>query len=232
MKEVVKQLLGKVIVSCQAYEDTPLFGSENMKKMAASAVLGGAQAFRACWVSDIKAIKSLGSYPIVGINKVFYPERTDEYIFITPTFESAKELIEEAGCEVVALDCTIRPFRPKEELLELLKKINKHYPEIAIMADCSTYEECEFAESTGYVDILATTLSMKYKKDKGPDVELVRKIKQNLKLPVNAEGEVWEEQDIANLVEAGADMITIGSAITRPQNITERFVKANHKARE
>ena len=33
MKEVVKKLLGQVIISCQAYVDTPLYGRENMKIM-------------------------------------------------------------------------------------------------------------------------------------------------------------------------------------------------------
>ena len=122
MKDVVKKLMGQIIVSCQAYEDTPLYGPENMKTMARSVLLGGAKAIRACWPQDIKAIRSLGDFPIVGINKVLDPNREDmDYVYITPTFESAVPVIE-AGSDILALDCTIRPERGKEELRELLRR--------------------------------------------------------------------------------------------------------------
>ena len=86
MKEVVKNLIGKLIISCQAYEDTPLYGADNMKIMAASVLMGGAEAIRACWPQDIRAIRELGDFPIVGLNKVIDPSREDEnYVIITPT---------------------------------------------------------------------------------------------------------------------------------------------------
>ena len=224
MKPVVKKLINKVIVSCQAYEDTPLYGSDYMKKMAESALIGGAAGIRACWPQDIKAIRELGDFPIVGINKIW--SDGPDNIFITPTFESAKEIIE-AGTDIVALDCTVNEYRTKQQLADLLKRIRFEYPNIAIMADCATYEECVFLDENQLVDILSTTLSTVNSEVEKPDLALIRKIKSNLKLPVNAEGRIWEQQDLADVLAAGADMVTIGTAITRPQLITKRFVDTN-----
>lgn len=231
MKKSVEKLIGKVIISCQAYEDTPLYGAQNMKTMAASVLMGGAEAVRSCWPQDIKAIRELGDFPIVGINKVFKEGATFENdVIITPTLESASEVIE-AGCDILALDCTEKPNRGREALRDLLKSIREKYPDIAIMADCATLEDAIFCESTGYVDILATTLSGTIKHIEGPDVELVKDFKKHCTLPVNAEGSVWELADLTAVIEAGADMVTIGSAVTRPHLITERFIKHNSKVR-
>lgn len=225
MKAPVKKCLGELIVSCQAYEDTPLYGADNMKRMVASAMLGGAKAVRCCWVQDIRAARELSEdLVIIGINKVFPKDGSMNGIFITPTFEAAKEIIE-AGADIIALDTRFIEGRGKEELAILLKEIHDAYPEIAIMADCSTYEECVFCEESGMVDILSTTLSGLAKEMEGPDLELLRQLKANCKLPINAEGRIWELKDIDDVVKAGADMITIGTAITRPHLITERFIK-------
>ena len=71
MKPKVQACLGQLIVSCQAYEDTPLYGAETIEKMVQSAMLGGAQAVRCCWLQDIRAARSLSEkLIIIGINKV------------------------------------------------------------------------------------------------------------------------------------------------------------------
>ena len=125
MKEVVKKCLSELIVSCQAYEDTPLYGAENMKKMVECAVMGGANVVRCCWVQDIKAARQVSKdLIIVGIKKV-YPTESNNGIFITPTFEDAKEIIE-AGADIIALDTRFTEKRPKEELYELLKQIHQN----------------------------------------------------------------------------------------------------------
>lgn len=104
------------------------------------------------------------------------------------------------------------------------------------MADLATLDEAVKVAKTGYVDIISTTLSG-YTRDSmnkysdGPDVQLIRDIKKYTSLPVNAEGRIWELGDLELVIEAGADIVSIGSAVTRPQLITERFVKGNHKYR-
>lgn len=228
MHPSVKRCLGKVIVSCQAYEDTPLYGSEKMKIMAQCALMGGAEVIRACWGQDIQAIRSLGNVVIIGLNKVIqHGKKQGEYIMITPTLESAKEVVE-AKADILALDCTLRPYRGKAQLTDLLRQIKQRYPDIAIMADCATLEEGIFAEQTGLVDIISTTLSHE---NEGPDFDLVQKLKQTCKLPINGEGRVWEVEDLHQMILSGADMVTMGTAITRPHLITERFILANQRYR-
>lgn len=94
MKPKVQACLSQLIVSCQAYEDTPLYGAETMKKMVQSAMLGGAQAVRCCWPQDIRAARSLSEkLIIIGINKVMPKgEKKLDDVFITPTFEKRGRL--------------------------------------------------------------------------------------------------------------------------------------------
>ena len=232
MKPIVKKCLGEMIVSCQAYQDTPLYGADNMKRMVQCAVMGGAKVVRCCWPQDVAAAREVGDdLIIIGINKVLPPDGSMEGIFITPTFESAKEVIE-AGADIVALDARIIPERGKEALAELLKQLHEAFPETGIMVDCATFEECMFCAESGYVDIVSTTLSgLPHPEMEGPDIELVKQLKAATDLPVNAEGRIWELKDIEDVVKAGADMITVGTAITRPHLITERFVNHYNKVK-
>ena len=235
MHKTVEKLMNGVVVSCQAYEDTPLYGPKYMVAMALCAEMGGANGLRACWPQDIKAIKEACDLPIVGINKKFGDGNPLDEIFITPTFESAKEIIE-AGCDVLALDCTIRECRPFEELEKLLHQIKDAYPDMPIMADLATLDEAIKVAETGCVDIISTTLagytrsSCEGKTEK-PNVELIEEIKKHTSLPVNAEGRIWELADLEAVLEAGADMVCIGTAVTRPHLITERFINCNKKYR-
>ena len=83
MKTCVNACLGQLIVSCQAYEDTPLYGAENMKRMVQSAMLGGAKVVRCCWPQDIRAARSLSpDLIIIGINKVM-PQVGDSLALIS-----------------------------------------------------------------------------------------------------------------------------------------------------
>ena len=202
-----------------------------MKVMAQSALLGGAAGIRACWPQDVRAIRELGDFPIIGINKIIDPSLDHkDYIFITPTLESASAVIE-AGCDIVALDCTLRPFREKQALYDLLKSIKGKYPNIALMADIRSLEEGVFAAETGLVDIVATTLSSSAMPEPKVDYALVKELKRRINVPINAEGAIWDLDDLRSVIESGADMVTIGTAVTRPHLITERFVGFNDKLR-
>lgn len=230
MKKAVEKCLGKIIVSCQAYQDTPLYGADNMKRMAECALQGGAEAVRCCWPQDIKAVRSIDSdFIIVGIDKTTSSEFSSmDDIFITPTFESAKKVVE-AGADIIALDARLTKKRGKEELYKLLSEIHEAYPHIPVMADCSTYEDGMFAYETGLVDIVSTTLSGLVNKMDGPDIELLKKYKRDIPLPINAEGRIWDLNDLDLVKACNPDMITIGTAITRPHLITKRFIDHYNK---
>ena len=119
-KELIEQLRGGLVVSCQAFDYEPFYGAEMMVKMAVSAKLGGAAAIRASWPENIRAIKKEVDLPIFGINKIM-PKVYDKLhdVIITPTLASARAVVE-AGADIVAVDCTLRQGRTPEAIQALL----------------------------------------------------------------------------------------------------------------
>lgn len=219
MLDIIK---GSLVVSCQALEDEPLFSSFIMGRMALAAKQGGAKAIRAQSVNDIKEIKKVTGLPVIGIIKRNYK---DSEIYITPTIKEVKELVDCKCCEMIALDLTNR-IRPNNEnvkdLIDYIKNNN-----ILVMADISTYEEAVEAEKLG-VDCVSTTLSgyTNYSRQEStPDLPLVKKLSENLKIPVIAEGRIHSPSDLKKAYEYGAYSVVVGGAITRPKEITERFIK-------
>ena len=222
-----EQVKGGLIVSCQALADEPMFGSEVMAKFALAAKQGGAKGIRANTIPDIRAIKKTVDLPVIGIIKKDYP---DSEVYITPTFEEAKALIDE-GVDVIALDGT-RRSRPTGETLEgLVEKIRAYRKDVLLMADTSTYEEAAYAEKLGF-DFAGTTLVSYTPYTKGetiPALPLIQRLAQDLSIPVIAEGGISTPEELRAALDAGAFAAVVGGAITRPKQITERFVAALEK---
>ncbi|WP_025724532.1 putative N-acetylmannosamine-6-phosphate 2-epimerase [Acholeplasma granularum] len=219
MLELIK---GKLIVSCQALENEPLHGPEIMRKMAKAAKEGGAVAIRANGINDIIAIKEETNLPIIGLVKRDYPGCD---VYITPTIKEINELIK-SGCEIIAMDATNRCHADNVSLKSKVDLI--HEAGLLAMADISTYEEAIFAEQIGF-DMISTTLSgyTPYSRQLvGPDIELVRDLVRDLNIPVIAEGRISTVEEIIEIKKYNPHAIVIGSAITRPQAITKRFVDA------
>lgn len=218
---MIDDIKGKLIVSCQALPDEPLYGSQVMAKMAIAATQGGASAIRAQGVEDIKAIKQVCKLPIIGLIKKQY---VDSDIYITPTKHEVEALIE-CNCEMIALDATLRK-RPNdekiEELLLLIKNAN-----IKTMANISTLEEALHAQEIGF-DCVSTTLSgytdYSPKSDR-PDIELIKTLVESLSIPVIAEGRIHFPNQLEEVFIAGSYAAVVGGAITRPLEITKRFIK-------
>ncbi len=210
---------GKLIVSCQALSDEPLHSSFIMGRMALAAKEGGAAAIRAQSSEDIKEIQKVTGLPVIGLIKQNYE---DSPIYITPTMTEVEDLLT-TDCEMIALDMTDRPRPAGEKIEALLQRI--HEAGRLVLADISTYEEGVTAAKLG-ADAISTTLSgyTPYSpKLTGPDVELVKKLAENLDIPVFAEGRINVPEDIREVMQAGAYAPIVGSAITRPQLITAKF---------
>lgn len=224
MDNIIEKLRGKLIVSCQALEYEPLYGDGVMAKMAKAALIGGASGIRANSVRDIVQIKEVIDLPLIGIIKKVYEESD---VYITPTMVEVDAVVE-AGAEIVALDCTLRKRPDVKSLDELIPEIKNKYPNILVMADISTLEEAINAERLG-VDIVSTTLSgyTSYSPTlEGPDFELIRSMKKSVNCAIIAEGRITEPAQVKKCLELGATAVVVGGAITRPVQITERFVKA------
>ncbi|MED3782595.1 N-acetylmannosamine-6-phosphate 2-epimerase [Heyndrickxia sporothermodurans] len=215
-----------LVVSCQALEDEPLHGSKIMGKVALAALQGGASGIRANSKEDIIEIKKNVDLPIIGIVKREY---VDSEIYITPTMKEIEELIS-ANCEMIALDATNRK-RPNDESLDtFVKKIKKKYSNVLLMADISTISEAIEAEKLGF-DCVSTTLMGYTESSQDYNVTIndfyyLKEILKSVKIPVIAEGHISTPDLAKRALNNGAYSVVVGSAITRPQLITESFVSA------
>ncbi len=221
---VVDDLKGKIIVSSQAMPDEPLYKEECMLAMMASAVNGGAGALRVAGARDVRNAKRFG-IPVIGLTKPDgLPENWREIVYITPGLKEVNALIE-AGADIIAFDGTSREHDncTLEQIIETIHKSGK-----VAMADISTLEEGIHCANLG-ADIISTTLAgytlESGEPTEGPDYRLLEKLVQAIDKPVILEGRIWEPKEVKKAFELGAHCVVIGSAITRPQLITRRFLE-------
>ncbi len=226
MNNILEKIKDVVIVSVQAMPNEPLYAEQCMIAMMKSVVNGGAGALRVAGVRDIKNAKRLFSVPVIGITKPdVIPKNYKELVYITPTVHDALDVVN-AGADIVAFDGTVRKRPNNEKLSDLIKYI--HLNQKIAMADVATLEDGIYAKEAG-ADILSTTLagytveSASSPSDE-PDFELLEKLKQETGIPIILEGRIWEVEQVNRAFELGAHSVVIGSAITRPQLITKRFV--------
>lgn len=223
-ESVMERVKGGLIVSCQALKEEPLYSSYIMSRMAYAAMLGGAVGIRANTVVDIVEIKKTVDLPVIGIIKEVYG---DCGVFITPTVKEIDALME-CGVDIIATDATKR-IRPDGRTLdEFFKEVREKYPNQLFMADCSTYEEGKHAAEIGF-DIIGTTLHGYTEYTKGaelPNIDLVGRLARECGKPVIAEGGIWLPDQLKAALDSGVWAAVIGGAITRPMEITKRFVAA------
>ena len=223
MNNNVESMKGQLVVSCQALPHEPLHSSFIMSKMALAAHRGGAKGIRANTVVDIQEIRKEVSLPVIGIIKEVYG---DCPVFITPTMKEVSALAE-INVEMIAVDATRRPRPDGLTTVEFLSLIKKTYPNIALMGDCADLEDVKIAME--YCDFIATTLYGYTDYTKGCDISkdnfahLQEVIKTSTK-PVIAEGKVNTPEKAKLCLDLGAWCVVVGGAITRPMEITERFI--------
>lgn len=211
----------RLIVSCQAREGEPFRNPEFQAAFARAAVEGGAAAIRANGEEDVRAIRAAVTAPIIGIRKVV---QADGRGLITPTFDSARALVE-SGASAIALDVTARGQR--FGAIERLKRIRAELKAPAL-ADIATLDEALEAADAGADAVLST---MRGYTDETADIrafdlQFIRDLVRHCPVPVIAEGMIETPQQAARALEAGAWAVVVGSAITRPVTIARRFSAA------
>lgn len=222
--DINEKLKKGLIVSCQALDNEPLHSSFIMGRMALAAKMAGAVGIRANTVSDIQEIKKNVDLPIIGIIKKDYD---NSEVYITPTMDEVDCLVAE-GVDIIATDGT-NSKRPKNEgLKDFYEEIRVKYPDIKLMADCSTVDEAIMADKLGF-DYIGTTLIGYTPQSKGDkidadDFKILREIIEKVNHPVIAEGNVDKPEKAKRVLELGAFTVVVGGAITRPQNIAKKFV--------
>ena len=222
----VEKIKGALVVSCQALEHEPLHSSFIMGRMALAAEEGGAKGIRANTVEDIAEIRKNIDLPIIGIIKKNYE---DSDVYITPTMKEVDALVE-AGVEIIAMHATDEKRPGGIGLEEFFREVKQKYPNQLFMADCSTVEEALLAEKLGF-DFLGTTLVGYTKQSKGlhieeNDFEIIRELLAKAKKPIIAEGNIDTHEKAKRVLDLGCYSVVVGSSITRPQLITQKYVNA------
>lgn len=224
--DMINRLKNKVVVSVQAMPSEPLYLEKCMVAMMKSVIKGGAGGLRVAGARDVKNAKNLFDVPVIGLTKPdVIPQNWKDIVYITPTLKEVISLVE-AGADIIAFDGTERPRPNGCKLEEIIKyiKINKRLA----MADISTLEEGLRCAELG-VHLISTTLSgytsHSAEPTDEPDFELLEELTKRTKVPVVLEGRIWEPEQVDRAFELGAHCVVIGSAITRPQLITKRFVQ-------
>lgn len=220
--EIAERLRGGLVVSCQALPHEPLFGAGIMARLAVAAQAGGAVGIRANSPADIAAIRAESDLPLIGLSKVDVP-RFD--VYITPTLADALA-VSSAGADVIALDATARPH-PEGLTADFIRLVRAETGK-PILADISTDDEALEAQEAG-ADFVSTTMSgyTPYSpQSEEPDLDLVRRLAAVLTVPLIAEGRIATPEQARAALDAGAWAVIVGGAITRPQQITERFLRA------
>lgn len=220
-----EQLHRKLIVSCQAWPGDPLDDTDAIRRLALAALRGGAAGLRINSPAHIAAIRKNTALPIIGLQKHFQ----DGVYRITPDFAAA-QLLAEAGASIIAVDCTSRSWSSGDAWEALIRQIHTEL-KMPVMADVATLEEAITANKAG-ADFVGPTLHGYTEETKGSDSfdwDLLLQMATALSVPIIAEGHISTPADARKAIENGAWCVVVGSAITRPGDITSGFVQALEK---
>lgn len=221
----LEKIKSQLIVSCQAVDDEPLNNVIAITLMAKSVIEGGAKVLRLSQIEHIKSIKTITNLPIIGLIKRKY---NDSEVYITPTIKEIDELAN-LNIDCIALDATNRK-RPHQTLKEIVDYCKNKYPKISLMADCATIEDVKNANDLEF-DLVGTTLRGYTRETKNlnnidNNYEFIREVIKISTIPVIAEGGINEPYQVKELLNLNVHAVVVGSAITRPKEITKKFLKA------
>jgi N-acylglucosamine-6-phosphate 2-epimerase len=216
----LETLRGGLVASCQPVDGGPMDRPDIVAAMAQAAVAGGAVGLRVEGVDNLRAVRPVVDVPIIGIVKTDSP---DTPVRITVAVDDAAALIA-VGADIVAYDATARPrLHSRDQVLRAILDGGA-----LAMADCATLEDAQYALSGG-AHILGTTLSgytgETETPDNNPDLALVGAFR-SLGPFVMAEGRYNTPTQAAKAISAGADSVTVGSALTRLEHVTGWFAGA------
>ena len=207
-----------LIVSCQPVKGGAMDRAEMVVGFALAALDGGAAALRIESADYVAAVRAATDRPIIGLVK---RDLADSPVRITPWIEDIDALAQ-AGADIIAYDATQR-LRPAPTRA-LVERIHAH-GRIA-MADCSILTDAEQALSEG-ADVVGSTLAgyTGPVEPTEPDLDLVAAMRR-LTPHVVAEGNIRTPAQAQQALIAGASMVVVGSAITRPEYVTSWFRSA------
>lgn len=218
--DLLEKLRGGLVVSCQPVDGGPLDRPEIVAALAEAAVAGGAAGLRIEGIANLEAVRPRVAVPVIGIVK---RDLEGSPVRITPLVADAEALVA-AGADIVAVDATDRPRPdPAARVIEAIRAAGA-----LAMADCATPADGRRALVAGAA-ILGTTLSgytaETAGRGDGVDLELIGSFR-TLGAFVMAEGRINTPALAAAAIQAGADAVTVGTALTRLELATGWFAAA------
>jgi N-acylglucosamine-6-phosphate 2-epimerase len=221
-----EQLRGRLIVSVQAPEGSPLRDAEVIGAMAEAALANGAAGVRLESPEHIGAVRRrCPDALIIGLWKHTYAGSS---VYITPGWREI-EAVWSAGADVVALDATERPRPGGADLAALVSRAREQLG-APLMADVDCLENGLRAAELG-CDWIGTTLygyTEATAERKPPAWELLEPLRAALaeERTLICEGGIAAGEQAARALALGADAVVVGTAITGIDLQVAAYVKA------
>lgn len=215
---LLESLRGGLIVSVQAWRGSAIDDTHVIAAMAQAAQEGGAVAVRVAGSAHLQAVRARVALPVIGLIKREYPGFEP---YITPTLDEVNAVIA-CGAEIVAFDATPRRRPDGAELARVVDTI--HAAGRFALADCATAQDALAAREAG-ADAVASTLCGYTAETKGvalPALDLVAELASGEGFTVCEGGIRWPRQVRAAL-DAGADAVVVGTAITNVDWLVREF---------
>ena len=174
----------------------------------------------------LRAVRKRVEIPIVGLIKREYEGFAP---YITPTLDEVAAVVA-CGAEIVAFDATARPRPGAATIAAIVDAIAS--AGCVAMADCATFSDAESVSALG-APIVATTLCGYTPETAGqllPAIQLVRALAA-LDAFVVCEGGVTAPDEVRTALDAGADAVVVGTAITNVDWLVRRFAGSADTAR-
>lgn len=211
-------LRGGLIVSVQAWRGSAIDDPAFIAAMAQAAQEGGAVGLRIEGVADLRAVRARVRLPIVGLIKREYAG-FDPYI--TPGLAEIREVLE-TGAEIVAFDATGRPRPDGSSVAGAIELI--HEAGRLALADCATAGNAASAAAAG-ADAVATTLCGYTPGTRGHTLPALDVVAEIARLPAFCicEGGIRFPPQVRAALEAGADAVVVGTAITNVDWLVREF---------
>ncbi len=217
---------GRLIVSVQAPEGSPLREPEVIAAMAEASLLRGAAGVRLESPEHIGAVRRrCPDALIVGLWKRTFPGSP---VYITPGWEDIRA-VWAAGADVVAIDATDRA-RPDGQQLEALVARASQELGAPLMADVDSLANglraaalgCRWVGTTlyGYTEATASLAP--------PAWDLLGPLRRELpeSVALICEGGIASKQEATRALAWGADAVVVGTAITGIDLQVAAYVKA------
>lgn len=222
INQLKESLQGQTVVSIQPVTGSPLDKTDIIVAMAQAAEQAGARALRIEGANNVNAVSRAVTIPIIGIVK---RDLTESPVRITP-YTTDVEALATAGATIIAFDATDRIRPESRETIASAIKTSGCFA----MADCSSFADGQWASDFG-VDIIGTTLSGYVGDDEPsePDLKLVEQFSQAGFFTM-AEGRYNTPELAAQAIQHGAVAVTVGSALTRLEVVTNWFNHATQTA--